>query len=146
MSNEIYPLFRRGKVTGLSAGPEDGYGTVGEGDDGRNVLAAGQFNQLAQQMTMPFMDPVEYADGDDGLFAGVGAGQTLPKAHSWLVLIAPYSAAPCSVDNNGQIQISFGETGGGKTSGQRCGRGSFWRVLSVKQGCLGGLDISTGPY
>ena len=56
-------------------------------------MIASQIDQLTQQVAMSFMDPVEYANSDNGLPAGGGAGQKLAKAHSWLVLIAPYSPA-----------------------------------------------------
>ena len=46
-------------------------------------------------MTMPFVDAVEYAHGDDGPLARGGAGQKLAKAHSWLVPISPNSPALC---------------------------------------------------
>jgi hypothetical protein len=37
---------------------------------------------------VPLMHAVEDPDGDNGLFARRGVGQTLAKVHSWLVLKA----------------------------------------------------------
>ena len=66
------------------------YGAVRESDYCGDVLTAGRFHNLTQEMPMPLMHAVEDADGDNSIFAGCGAGQYPLKAHSWLVPKAPF--------------------------------------------------------
>ena len=82
---------------------------------------------------MALVNAVKDTNGNNGLSTGRGAGQTLAKAHSWLVPTMPYPPATRFLNNATESlpdwankdcrSAILGKVAGGKSVGLRCGRG-----------------------